>query len=65
MQKLHISTEGIYKMMAHGMLDSLTVIRHDRIDPTVAKKFKMALRVKDRAYRKVQWDDFWAYIRQA
>ncbi|KAK1929376.1 hypothetical protein P3T76_015128 [Phytophthora citrophthora] len=67
-QKLYIPTEEISVAMRRHVLDILTVLPHDQIDPQGIKHIvaliKEALAEKESTYSEAKWTQFWAYFRQ-
>ncbi|KAG3068299.1 hypothetical protein PI125_g23447 [Phytophthora idaei] len=68
MQKLCIPTEEISAAMARGMLDVLTVLPHDQIDPLgteyVIERIQSSLAERDIPYSGGGWEVFWTYFRR-
>ncbi|KAK1933972.1 hypothetical protein P3T76_011732 [Phytophthora citrophthora] len=68
MQKLYIPTEEISVVMRRHMLDILTVLPHDQIDPQgiehVVALIKEALAEKESTYSEAKWTQFWDYFRR-
>ncbi|KAK1930487.1 hypothetical protein P3T76_014158 [Phytophthora citrophthora] len=68
MQKLYIPTEEISVAMRRHMLDILTVLPHDQIDPQgiehVVALIKEALAEKESTYSEAKWTQFWDYFRR-
>ncbi|OWY90514.1 hypothetical protein PHMEG_00041333 [Phytophthora megakarya] len=67
MQKLHIPTDEIYVAMGRGMIDLLTILPHDQIEPQgidhVSNRLKAALEERNLTYSQDKWKSFWEYFK--
>ncbi|KAG6608675.1 uncharacterized protein IUM83_14772 [Phytophthora cinnamomi] len=68
MVKLHIPTAEISVAMARGMLDVVTILPREQMDPQgieyVTNRIKSELQNRNSDYSEDKWNEFWQYFRR-